>query len=63
MLPELHFDNAFVRELPGDPETGPGLREVRGALLSGDPELASRSVQHHLAGAYTRLQLLDLPPG
>lgn len=37
--------------------------EVRDALLSGDPELASRSVQHHLAGAYTRLQLLDLPPG
>ena len=34
MLPELHFDNAFVRELPGDPETGPGLREVRGALHS-----------------------------
>lgn len=38
-------------------------REVRDALLSGDPELASRSVQHHLAGAYTRLQLLDLPLG
>ena len=27
----LHFDNAFVRELPGDPEQGPGLRQVEGA--------------------------------
>ena len=34
MLPELHFDNAFVRELPGDAETGPRPREVRGALHS-----------------------------
>ena len=28
------FDNAFVRDLPGDPETGPRLRQVRGALYS-----------------------------
>ena len=28
------FDNRFVRELPGDPETGPGSRQVRGALYS-----------------------------
>ena len=34
MLPELHFDNAFVRELPADPEIGSRLREVRGALHS-----------------------------
>jgi uncharacterized protein YdiU (UPF0061 family) len=30
----LRFDNAFVRELPGDPETGPRLRQVEGALWS-----------------------------
>src|SRR5690606_12304944 len=30
----LRFDNAFVRELPGDPEAGPRLREVTGALWS-----------------------------
>ncbi|HET7655553.1 MAG TPA: YdiU family protein, partial [Luteimonas sp.] len=30
----LRFDNAFVRELPGDPEAGPRLREVVGALWS-----------------------------
>ena len=30
----LHFDNAFVRELPGDPEPGPRLRQVEGALYS-----------------------------
>lgn len=28
------FDNAFVRELPGDPEQGPGVRQVPGALYS-----------------------------
>lgn len=28
------FDNAFVRELPGDPEQGPGVRQVSGALYS-----------------------------
>ena len=31
---ELHFDNAFVRELPADPERGPRLRQVEGALYS-----------------------------
>jgi uncharacterized protein YdiU (UPF0061 family) len=30
----LHFDNAFVRELPGDPESGPRLRQVEGAAWS-----------------------------
>ena len=29
-----HFDNRFVQALPGDPERGPGRREVRGALWS-----------------------------
>ncbi|MEO8157525.1 MAG: protein adenylyltransferase SelO [Betaproteobacteria bacterium] len=30
----LSFDNTFVRELPGDPATGPGRRQVHGALYS-----------------------------
>ncbi|HEU0277441.1 MAG TPA: YdiU family protein, partial [Rhodanobacteraceae bacterium] len=30
----LHFDNLFIRELPGDPESGPRLRQVEGALYS-----------------------------
>lgn len=30
----LRFDNAFVRELPGDPDTAPGIRQVHGALYS-----------------------------
>jgi uncharacterized protein YdiU (UPF0061 family) len=30
----LRFDNAFVRDLPGDPEVGPRLRQVHGALYS-----------------------------
>ena len=28
------FDNAFVRDVPGDPERGPRLRQVEGALYS-----------------------------
>jgi serine/tyrosine/threonine adenylyltransferase len=28
------FDNAFIRELPGDPESGPRLRQVEGAAYS-----------------------------
>ncbi|RNF83142.1 protein adenylyltransferase SelO [Montanilutibacter psychrotolerans] len=30
----LHFDNRFLGELPGDPETGARLRQVHGALWS-----------------------------
>ena len=30
----MRFDNAFVRELPGDPEQGARLREVEGAVWS-----------------------------
>jgi uncharacterized protein YdiU (UPF0061 family) len=30
----LRFDNAFLRELPGDPVAGPGLRQVHGAAWS-----------------------------
>ena len=31
---DFTFDNAFVRELPGDPETGARVRQVEGALWS-----------------------------
>ena len=31
---QLRFDNAFVRDLPGDLETGPRLRQVHGGLYS-----------------------------
>jgi len=30
----LRFDNRFLRDLPGDEETGPRVRDVRGALWS-----------------------------
>lgn len=30
----LRFDNAFVRDLPGDPDPAPGVRQVHGALYS-----------------------------
>ena len=33
-LPPLDFDNRFVRELPADPSTDPGRRQVHGALYS-----------------------------
>jgi len=48
-LESLRFDNAFVRELPGDPETGPRRRQVYGALYSRvDPEpvVAPRLLAH-----------------
>ena len=31
---QMTFDNAFLRELPGDPEEGPRVRQVPGALWS-----------------------------
>ena len=33
-MPALRFDNAFARELPADPEVGPRVRQVAGALYS-----------------------------
>src|SRR4029079_18672705 len=33
-MQSLRFDNRFVRELPADPEAGPRLRQVHGALFS-----------------------------
>lgn len=31
---KLRFDNAFIRDLPGDPVQGTGIRQVEGALYS-----------------------------
>ena len=31
---DLRFDNTFLRDLPGDPETGPRVRQVEGAAWS-----------------------------
>ena len=33
-LTPLQFDNALIRELPGDPEVGPRVRQVHGAVWS-----------------------------
>ncbi len=48
----LRFDNTFIRELPGDPETGPRQRQVRYALFShvkptpvAAPRLAAHSAE------------------
>jgi uncharacterized protein YdiU (UPF0061 family) len=46
---KLHFDNAFVRDLPGDPEQGARLRQVEGALYSHvdpTPVVAPRVLAH-----------------
>lgn len=46
---ELRFDNAFVRELPGDAEVGSRQREVRGAFYSSldpTPVNAPRLIAH-----------------
>jgi uncharacterized protein YdiU (UPF0061 family) len=45
----LRFDNRFVRELPADPEPGPRVRQVHGALYSRvapTPVAAPRLVAH-----------------
>src|SRR5262245_36727812 len=33
-MQNLRFDNRFVRDRPADPESGPRLRQVHGALYS-----------------------------
>jgi len=48
-MPALRFDNRFVRELPADPEQGPRIRQVSGALFSQvepTPVRAPRLVAH-----------------
>ena len=45
----LRFDNSFVRELPGDPEPGPRVRQVQSALYSSihpSPVAAPRLIAH-----------------
>ena len=45
----LRFDNTFVHDLPGDPESGPRLRQVHGALYSRiepSPVTAPRLIAH-----------------
>lgn len=45
----LTFDNAFIRDLPGDPETGSHRRQVYGALYSrveATPVAAPRLIAH-----------------
>ncbi|WP_225876221.1 protein adenylyltransferase SelO [Lysobacter solisilvae (ex Woo and Kim 2022)] len=52
----LHFDNRFLRELPGDPETGPRVRQVEGALWSRvapTPVAAPRLLAHSAEMART----------
>src|SRR5690625_3496118 len=48
-MQKLEFDNAFLRELPGDPEEGPRLRQVQDAAWSRvapTPVRAPRLVAH-----------------
>ncbi|MGB0132282.1 protein adenylyltransferase SelO [Dokdonella sp.] len=56
----FQFDNAFVRDLPGDPVSGSALREVRGAAWSHvgpTAVVAPRLVAHSMEAA----ELLDIP--
>jgi uncharacterized protein YdiU (UPF0061 family) len=60
-LEGLHFDNSFVRALPGDPDRSPRRRQVLGACYS---EIAPTPVPAPQLLAYSRevAELLDLPP-
>ena len=60
-MPSLRFDNAFVRDLPGDPERGSRVRQVPAALYSHvqpTPVAAPRLLAHSREVA----ALLDLDP-
>ena len=53
---KFHFDNTFVRDLPGDPEQGGRLRQVEGALYSHvdpTPVAAPRGLVHSAEMAAT----------
>lgn len=53
---QLRFDNAFVRDLPGDPQQGAGPRQVEGALYSRidpTPVAAPRLLAHSAEMAAT----------
>ncbi len=62
----LRFDNAFVRELPGDSDTGPGVRQVHGALYSpvaptpvAAPALLAHSAEMAAALGFSDADLAD----
>ncbi|MFD0738397.1 YdiU family protein [Lysobacter koreensis] len=58
---DFNFDNAFVRELPADPESGPRIRQVPGAAYSRvdpTPVAAPRLLAHSTEMA-TRLGLSE----
>ncbi|WP_457096045.1 protein adenylyltransferase SelO [Lysobacter sp. P5_B9] len=54
---DVSFDNAFVRELPGDPEAGARIRQVEGALWS---RVAPTPVQAPRVLAYSREMAAEL---
>lgn len=60
-LDELRFDNSFIRELPGDGETGNFRRHIRNACYS---KVMPTPVAKPRLVAYSRdvAELLDLPP-
>ncbi len=58
-MKSLRFDNRFVAQLPGDPITGPGPREVRAAAYS-LVEPSPVSAPHLLAWSRETAKLLDL---
>src|SRR5687767_1279430 len=56
----FNFDNAFVRDLPGDPESGPRLRQVAGLWSSVDPTpVAAPRLLAHSAQMAARLDLTE----
>ena len=59
-MPILNFDNSFVRELPGDPEAGPRLRQVAQLWSSVQPTpVAAPAVLAHSAEMLERLGLSE----
>src|SRR5207342_2350408 len=54
---DVSFDNAFVRELPGDPEAGARIRQVEGALWS---RVTPTPVQAPRVLAYSREMAAEL---
>jgi uncharacterized protein YdiU (UPF0061 family) len=58
-FPALRFDNSFVRELPGDPDTGRAVRRVDGACFSRVAPLPLREPRL-VAHAAEVARLLDL---
>jgi serine/tyrosine/threonine adenylyltransferase len=55
------FDNAFVRELPGDPETGPRVRQVGAPWSSVEPDpVAAPRLLAHSAEMASRLGISEV---